>query len=304
MHTRSRIGGALRRAALLVSVALACSCGTARADWRSPPTLPELAKFLGKADGVVVSSIELADSAAASSKREGEALDLAQVRKSVTPPREWGRQFVKVLTTGVPGDSSCGCALVRSAGDSSAIVPVVQLRVGREMVNVVLAFRENCARIFLPQGTWGGLTITANRDQLWSLIREVLSSDAVFKAASEPPPFVARRVPEGPPNAKYLAPIQGFHGAPLYVEELPDAVRRAPPSYPDQARERGIDGTVWVRALVGTDGAVQDTWVAWSQPYLNEAAIAAVRQWRFKPAKLSGEPIAVWVMVPVKFSLH
>jgi TonB family protein len=285
-------------------VALAWDCGTARADWAAPPTLAQLAKFLGKTDGVVVSSIELADSAAAHSKREGEALDLAEVRESVTLSRKWGRQFVEVLMSNVPRDSSCSCALVHRAEDSSAIVPVVQIHVGKEIATVVMAFHENCARVFLPQGTWGGLTITANRDQLWSLLREALARDAVFKAGSEAPPFMPKPTPVGPPNAKYLSPVQGFHGVPLFVEELPDAATRMPPQYPDQARERGIDGTVWVRALVGTNGAVQDTWVAWSQAYLNEAAVAAVRQWRFKPARLNGEPVAVWVMIPVKFSLH
>ena len=91
---------------------------------------------------------------------------------------------------------------------------------------------------------------------------------------------------------------------PPCVDELPDATTRVAPQYPDKARERGIQGTVLVRALVGTDGNVQDTWVAWSQPYLDEAAVAAVRQWRFKPARLKGEPVAVWLIIPAKFSLH
>jgi len=304
MHTRSRSGGARRHAVLLASVALAWNCGTARAEWAAPPTLSQLAKFLGKTDGAVVSSIELADSAAAHSKREGEALDLAEVRESVTLSRKWGQQFVQVLMSNVPRDSSCNCALVRRAEDSSAIVPVVQIQVGKETATVVMAFHENCARVFLPQGTWGGLTITANRDPLWSLLREALSRDAVFKAGSEAPPFVPKPMPVGPPNTKYLSPVQGFHGMPLFVEDLPDAVTRVPPQYPAQARERGIDGTVWVRAFVGTNGAIQETWVAWNQAYLNEAAVAAVRQWRFKPARLNGEPVAVWVMIPVKFTLH
>ena len=204
----------------------------------------------------------------------------------------------------VPSDTSCSCALVRGAGDSTAIVPAVQIKVGKEIVTVVFAFHENCARVFLPQGTWGGLTITANRDRLWSLLRAALARDTVFMAASEPPTFVPKPAPGGPANAKYLSPIQGFHGMALYVDELPDATWRAAPAYPDRARERGIDGTVLVRAFVGTNGAVQETWIAWSQPGLDEAAVAAVRQWRFKPARLNGEPVAVWVMIPVKFSLH
>lgn len=90
----------------------------------------------------------------------------------------------------------------------------------------------------------------------------------------------------------------------VYVEELPEAVTRVPPTYPDLAREAGVDGTVMVQALVGKDGKVKDVRVVKSIPMLNESAKAAVRQWVFKPALSNNKPVAVWVGVPVKFSLH
>lgn len=90
----------------------------------------------------------------------------------------------------------------------------------------------------------------------------------------------------------------------VYVEELPEAVTRVPPSYPDLAREAGVDGTVMVQALVGKDGNVKDVRVVKSIPMLDEAAKSAVRRWVFKPALSNNKPVAVWVGVPVKFSLH
>jgi protein TonB len=90
----------------------------------------------------------------------------------------------------------------------------------------------------------------------------------------------------------------------VYVEELPEAVTRIPPNYPDMAREAGVDGTVMVQALVGKDGRVRDVRVVKSIPMLDDAAKAAVRQWVFKPALSTNKPVAVWVGVPVKFSLH
>lgn len=90
----------------------------------------------------------------------------------------------------------------------------------------------------------------------------------------------------------------------VFVEELPEAVTRVPPSYPDLAREAGVDGTVLVQALVGKDGRVRDVRVVKSIPMLDDAARAAVRQWVFKPALSNNKPVAVWVAVPVKFSLH
>ena len=90
----------------------------------------------------------------------------------------------------------------------------------------------------------------------------------------------------------------------VYVEELPEAVTRITPNYPDMAREAGVDGTVMVQALVGKDGKVKDVRVVKSIPMLDESAKAAVRQWVFKPALSNNKPVAVWVGVPVKFSLH
>jgi protein TonB len=90
----------------------------------------------------------------------------------------------------------------------------------------------------------------------------------------------------------------------VYVEELPEAVTRVPPVYPDMAREANVDGTVMVQALVGKDGKVRDVRVVKSIPMLDDAAKAAVRQWVFKPALSNNKPVAVWVGVPVKFSLH
>lgn len=90
----------------------------------------------------------------------------------------------------------------------------------------------------------------------------------------------------------------------VYVEELPEAVTRVTPIYPDLAREAGVDGTVMVQALVGKDGKVKDVRVVKSIPMLDESAKAAVRKWVFKPALSNNKPVAVRVGVPVKFSLH
>ena len=90
----------------------------------------------------------------------------------------------------------------------------------------------------------------------------------------------------------------------VYVEELPEAVTKVSPVYPDIAREAGVDGQVLVQALVGKDGHVKDTRVVKSIPMLDAAAVAAVKQWVFKPALSNNKPVAVWVAVPIKFSLH
>ena len=93
-------------------------------------------------------------------------------------------------------------------------------------------------------------------------------------------------------------------GAFVPVDALPEPLVRVPPAYPDPARQAGVDGTVVLEALVCACGEVSEVVVAQSIPMLDEAAITAVRAWLFQPALRAGEPVATWVTVPVKFSLH
>lgn len=90
----------------------------------------------------------------------------------------------------------------------------------------------------------------------------------------------------------------------VYVEELPEAIKKVGPEYPDIARQANVDGTVLVQVLVGKDGNVKDAKVVKSVPMLDAAAVAAVRQWVFKPALSNNKPVAVWVAVPMKFTLN
>ena len=93
-------------------------------------------------------------------------------------------------------------------------------------------------------------------------------------------------------------------GTYVYAEELPEVITKVNPVYPEMAREANVDGTVMVQALVGKDGKVHDVRVVKSIPLLDQAAQEAVRQWIFKPALANNKPVAVWVGVPVRFSLH
>lgn len=117
--------------------------------------------------------------------------------------------------------------------------------------------------------------------------------------AERPRPADPVRV--APPTGEPHDPAFGEY---VYAEELPEAITRVPPNYPENARRASAEGTVIVQALVGRDGHVKDTRVVNSIPLLDEAAVQAVRQWVFKPAMAKHQPVAVWVAIPVKFSLH
>lgn len=110
-----------------------------------------------------------------------------------------------------------------------------------------------------------------------------------------------------PPSAECLGPGQTHLpviGEYVYVQLLPIAVFKVPPSYPDSAREAGIQGTVNVYALICQNGQVIDARVPRSVAGLDQAAIAAVMQWYFTPAMAAGQPVACWLTIPVRFTLH
>jgi protein TonB len=100
----------------------------------------------------------------------------------------------------------------------------------------------------------------------------------------------------------------GTGGGPLRAGsgiEPPVVLREVRPTYTDEARRRAIEGDVDLEIVVDGDGRVGDIRVVRGLGAgLNERAIAAVRQWRFQPARRRGTPVAVVVNVSVGFSLR
>jgi protein TonB len=75
------------------------------------------------------------------------------------------------------------------------------------------------------------------------------------------------------------------------------------PQYPPEAGRQRIEGTVVLMAVIGKDGAVRDVRVESGPPLLAQAAIDAVRQWRYKPYFLNGEPVEVDSHITINFTL-
>ena len=84
----------------------------------------------------------------------------------------------------------------------------------------------------------------------------------------------------------------------------PRKVRSRPPGYPPLAIAAHVEGTVVIEAIISTTGAVQQARVITSVPLLDEAAIAAVREWVFTPTLLNGMPVPVIMTVTVNFTLQ
>lgn len=75
------------------------------------------------------------------------------------------------------------------------------------------------------------------------------------------------------------------------------------PTYPPEAGRARIEGTVLLVAVIGKDGRVQDVRVESGLAILAQAAVDAVRQWRYKPYLLNGEPVEVDSRITINFTL-
>lgn len=106
-----------------------------------------------------------------------------------------------------------------------------------------------------------------------------------------PPP------PPAPPARKDPVPVGGRVSAPARTHYVA-------PVYSAIAQSARVQGIVIIQATIGVDGAVVDATVLRSVPLLDEAALTAVRQWRYTPTRLNGEPVAVIMTVTVNFQLR
>jgi protein TonB len=86
----------------------------------------------------------------------------------------------------------------------------------------------------------------------------------------------------------------------------PVVIQNTPPSYPDLARRKGWEGRVIVRVEVSAEGRPLSTAIAISSGFgvLDQAALRAVKSWRFQPRTIAGIPAPGTVEVPVNFSLN
>jgi protein TonB len=113
----------------------------------------------------------------------------------------------------------------------------------------------------------------------------------VIEVAPSPTAVIA---PPAPIIEKYIPPSSDA-----------DYLRNPPPAYPLAARKRGIEGVVRLNVEVSADGAALAVNIAVSSGFapLDEAALAAVRNWRFEPAKRGGKAVSARVEIPLRFKL-
>jgi protein TonB len=112
-------------------------------------------------------------------------------------------------------------------------------------------------------------------------------SDAFATSEPLPPP------PPAPP-----APLRVSSGV-----KPPERIFNVDPVYPAAARAARIEGLVVLEVVINAEGRVESARVLRSVPLLGQAALDAVRQWRYTPTLLNGAPVPIIMTLTVNFSL-
>ena len=80
-------------------------------------------------------------------------------------------------------------------------------------------------------------------------------------------------------------------------------LHRVEPDYPEEARQQQIQGAVVLDVHIGQDGSVQEVTLLSGPALLAQAATRAVKQWRFKPRRVSGRPAEMQTRITLNFRL-
>ncbi|PHR29877.1 MAG: hypothetical protein COA36_03215 [Desulfotalea sp.] len=123
----------------------------------------------------------------------------------------------------------------------------------------------------------------------------------------ELPPLRAASIPS-PPLPDTATLNSGFAAGifDLSAVDTPPRVQKyIPPLYPAKAKGKGLEGSVVIRCIVTPKGRVRDMRVISSEPsgYFDRAALKAVAKWTFIAAKAGGKRVAVYVDIPITFTL-
>jgi len=141
----------------------------------------------------------------------------------------------------------------------------------------------------------------------------------IVKEEEAPPQMagVVGGVPGGVPGGSMNGVIGGIVSSAAVVPTIHQAqrvrvsqgvtsgllIRRIQPTYPPLAKQARISGAVVLQAEISKDGSIQNLHVISGHPMLVPSALDAVKQWKYKPYILNGEPVEVETTITVNFTL-
>jgi periplasmic protein TonB len=157
-----------------------------------------------------------------------------------------------------------------------------QLRTPTKIPKQIKMIKEDTAPPPVDAGVVGGVPGGVPGGSMGGVMGSILASN------NAPPPRVA--------------PPQRIRVSSGVTQGL--LVRKVEPQYPQMAKIARVQGAVVLAALIGKDGTIQNLHVERSaSPLLNQAAVDAVKQWKYRPYILNGEPVEVDTTITVNFTL-
>jgi protein TonB len=145
--------------------------------------------------------------------------------------------------------------------------------------------------------------------------RAIPKEVAVFKEAELPPDVITPGATggvfggiPGQGNVSSLAPPPPKPTTPQRVKQggnvtAASIITQTRPLYPPLARQARIQGNVVLHAIIDKEGKVAQLEVISGHPLLVQAALDAVKQWRYKPTQLNGDPVEVDTTITVTFTM-
>ena len=189
--------------------------------------------------------------------------------------------------------------------------------------------RETLTMLFVPPPAAASAVTTFRVPTPTYTSKSISIPIAAHRTQETPPPpvdttgGVAGGIPGGltggAPGGVLTEVLNGTHSlpTPVLAKTLPtpkrmriasrvaesNLIHDVAPTYPPEAGRARIEGTVVLLAVIAKDGSVQEVRVESGLPVLAQAAIDAVKQWRYKPYLLNGEPIEVASQITINFTL-
>jgi protein TonB len=148
-------------------------------------------------------------------------------------------------------------------------------------------------------------------------LKAPILKNAAISGSSEPPPAFSGQLGtrdvlgagglSGTVGPSAPAPPVAFSSPEVPVKtggqiQMPKVISSPPPAFPDLARSQGVQGTVVMDALIDATGTVAAVKVISGPLTLRQAAMDALRRWKYQPARLNGQPTSVHISVNINFT--
>jgi TonB family protein len=233
----------------------------------------------------------------------GRAADRLRAGQLVEPAQDNARFFIESARAFAPNDPQ-----VR------LLQKQLEDRLVLEARTALSAGNAESAQRWIDAATDSGVS----RDEIAELTREAQRIVASAKAAEAAPAMAESpkaQEPQDSPKAADITkggpdtPAKATDTAQRVVDVIPAATlelaRYVPPKFPVEARERGLSGWVDVLLVIRPDGSVSDVSITGAEPagLFEQAAVDAVRKWRYKPVERNGHAVDQRARLRMKFAL-